>query len=167
MLGYLSTIAKDTLNDRYAKLRFLIGEYDVVAYNSVEAKAWVKVGKGSASYSLEDTFITENVEIFRKNDIISMHNTIGCDIEKDAFNMHSIDYTSGSMDIYRGCVMKGRLVFCNKNSTIKSTNEFGDSFNFKLIYNQLSLTENELIVGCSKDNCKTWSPYIKNVYKRK
>ena len=167
MLGYMSTIAKDTLNDRYAKLRFLIGEYDVVTYSSAEDNAWVRAGKGSAKYSIENTFITENVEIFRKNDIISMHNTIGCDVEKESFNMQTLDYTSGIMDTYRGSVINEMLVFCNKSSDIKTINEFGNSFSFKLIYKQLSLIENELIVGYSKDNCKTWSPYIKNIYKRK
>ena len=96
-----------------------------------------------------------------------MHNTIGCDVEKESFNMQTLDYTSGIMGIYRGNFMNEKLVFCNKSSDIKTINEFGDLFSFKLIYKQLSLTENELIVGYSKDNCKTWSPYIKNVYTRK
>jgi len=167
MLGYMSAIAKDTLNDRYAKLRFLIGEYNVIAYNSVQSNGWVRAGRGLASYSLEDTFITEKVEIFRKNSVITMHNTIGCDLEKDAFNMQTLDFSSGVMDIYKGCINNEKIIFCNKNSEIRTANEFGDSFHFKLIYKQLSLTENELIVGCSKDNGKTWFPYIKNIYKRK
>ena len=83
--------------------------YDVITYSSAEANAWVKSGKGTASYFLEDTFITENVEIYRKNDIISMHNTIGCDVEKESFNMQTLDYTSGSMDIYRGNVINEML----------------------------------------------------------
>jgi len=167
MLGYISTITKETLNDRYAKLRFLIGEYDVVAYNSIESSAWIKAGQGKASYTLNDTFITESVKIFKKGDTIEMLNTIGCDNEKDTFNMQTLDYSSGVMDIYKGTVRDDILIFCNRNSKIKTTNEFGDSFCFKLIYKQLSLTENELVVGYSKDNGNTWFPYIKNIYKRK
>lgn len=167
MLGYMSTITKEALNDRYAKLRFLIGEYDVVAYNSVESNAWIKAGTGTASYSLEDSFITEKVEIFRKNSVISMLNTIGCDVEKDTFNMQTLDYTSGIMDIFKGTINNDILIFCNNDSVIKTKNEFGDSFKFKLIYKQLSLNENELVVGCSKDDGKTWFPFIKNIYKRK
>ena len=167
MLGYISAIAKDTLNDRYSKLHFLIGEYTVVAYNFVESSVWVKAGQGKASYSLTDAFITEDVEIYNKNSVITMHNTIGSNIEKDAFNMQTLDYSSGLMDIYKGSIINERLVFCNKTSEIKTSNEFGDSFNFKLIYKQLSLTENELVVGYSKDNGKTWVPYIKNIFIRK
>jgi hypothetical protein len=96
-----------------------------------------------------------------------MLNTIGCDNEKDTFNMQTLDYSSGVMDIYKGTVRDDILVFCNRNSKIKTTNEFGDSFCFKLIYKQLSLTENELVVGYSKDNGNTWFPYIKNIYRRK
>lgn len=163
----MSTITKDAINGRYSKLRFLIGEYDVVAYNSVESNAWIRAGKGTASYSLEDSFITEKVEIIRKNGIISMHNTVGCDFEKDTFNMQTLDYTSGIMDIFKGTIKNDILIFCNNESGIKTKNEFGDSFKFKLIYKQLSLIENELVVGCSKDDGKTWFPFIKNIYKRK
>ena len=167
MLGYMSTITKDAINDRYSKLRFLLGEYDVVAFNSVESNAWIRAGKGTAIYSLEDSFITEKVEIIRKNSVISMHNTIGCDAEKDTFNMQTLDYTSGIMDIFKGTINNDILIFCNNESGIKTKNEFGDSFKFKLIYKQLSLIENELVVGCSKDDGKTWFPFIKNIYKRK
>jgi len=168
MLGYMSTVARDILDDRYAKLRFLMGEYDVVAYDSLESNAWIKAGKGTASYDLEDAFITEKVEIYRKNSVISMHNTIGCNTEKDTFHMQTIDYSSGVMDVYKGTLRNDVLTFCNKESQISTRkNEFGDAFNFKLIYRQLSLTENQLIVGCSKDGCKTWFPLIKNIYKKK
>ena len=167
MLGYISTIAEDTINNRYAQLRFLIGTYDVVAYNSIESSAWMKAGKGKASYTLADTFITEKVEIFKKDGTIAMHNTIGSDSQKDTFNMQTIDYSSGIMDIYTGSVRDGILVFCNRDSKIKTVDKFGNSFCFKLIYKQLSLTENELVVGYSKDNGSTWFPYIKNIYTRR
>ena len=163
----MSATAKDTLNDRYTKLGFLIGEYDVMAYNSLESSAWIESGRGTATYALAEAFITENVEIYKNDSTIVMHNTIGCDIEKDAFNMQTLDYNSGLMDIYEGSITNGILVFCNRNSKIKTTDEFGDSFCFKLIYKQLSITQNELVVGYSKDNGKTWIPYIKNIYHRK
>ncbi len=167
MLGYMSAITKETQNDRYSKLHFLIGEYDVIAYNAIESSAWIKAGQGKANYSLSDTFITENVEIFKKDGAIAMHNTIGCDVEKDAFNMQTLDYSSGVMDIYKGSVRDNIVIFCNRNSKINLSTEFADSFCFKLIYKQLSLTENELVVGYSKDNGNTWFPYIKNKYHRK
>jgi hypothetical protein len=167
MLGYMSAIAKDIANEHYTKLRFLIGDYDVVAYNSIESSAWIKAGQGKASYVLEDSFITENVEVYRRNSVVTMRNTIGSDIEKDTFNLQTLDYSSGLMDMYRGCVKNDIIFFCNSNSEIKKTNINGDSFCFKLIYKQLSLIQNELVVGYSKDNGKTWVPYIKNIYSRK
>jgi len=165
MLGYMSTIAKDALNDHYSKLRFLLGEYDVVAYNSVDHRAWVVSGNGTANYTLEDKFIVEKVEIFRQDITISMHNTIGRDSKKESFHMQTLDISSGIMDIYQGDIKGNVLTFHNIESTINAKNE--DSLNFKLIYKQLSNTENELIVGCSRDNGKTWFPFLKNHYKKK
>jgi len=167
MLGYNSTIVKNRTSTNFEKLHFLIGEYDVLAYNSLESSAWIRAGRGEASYSLSNAFITENVEIHKKGSIISMHNRIGSCSEKETFNMQTLDYGSGEMDVYKGSILNEKLVFCNSNSNIKMTNEFGNSFNFKLIYKQLSSIENELIVGCSKDNGRTWFPYIKNIYTRK
>ena len=165
MLGYMSTITKDALNDGYSKLRFLIGDYDVIAYNSIDHRAWVESGNGTASYTLEDKFLIEKVEIFRKDVIISMHNTIGRDSEKESFHMQTLDITSGIMDIYKGNIKDNVLTFHNIDSTINTQNK--DSLNFKLIYKQLSNFENELIVGCSRDNGKTWFPFLKNHYRKK
>jgi hypothetical protein len=161
----MPTITKDALNDGYSKLRFLIGEFDVVAYNSLEHRAWVESGKGTANYTLEDKFLIEKVEIFRKDVSISMHNTIGRDSEKESFHMQTLDISSGIMDIYKGDINNNVLTFHNIDSTINTQNK--DSLNFKLIYKQLSNTENELIVGWSRDNGKTWFPYLKNHFKKK
>lgn len=162
MLGYSPTIDQNVLDNPLSHLYFLIGDYDVIAYNSLEHRAWVESGKGTASYTLEDKFLIEKVEIFRNDMVISMHNTIGKNSEKESFHMQTLDITSGIMDIYRGDIKDNVLTFNNIDSTINSKNE--DSLNFKLIYKQLSNSENELIVGFSRDNGKTWFPYLKNKY---
>lgn len=162
MLGYSPAIVKNVLDNPLSNLYFLIGDYDVVAYNSIEHIAWVESGKGTANYTLEDKFLIEKIEIFTKDMAISMHNTIGKDSEKESFHMQTLDISSGIMDIYKGDVKDNVLTFHNIDSTINSKNE--DSLNFKLIYKQLSNSENELIVGCSRDNGKTWFPYLKNKY---
>jgi hypothetical protein len=162
MLGYMPTITQNTINDGYSKLQFLIGDYDVIAYNSIEHRAWVESGRGTANYTLEDKFLIEKVEIIRNDLTISMHNTIGRDSEKESFHMQTLDISSGIMDIYKGVIKENILTFHNIDSTINSKNQ--DSLNFKLIYKQLTNSENELIVGCSRDNGKTWFPYLKNKY---
>ena len=156
---------KNVLVKPLSNLYFLIGDYDVKAYNSIDHRAWIESGKGTANYTLEDKFLIEKVEIFKKDMTISMHNTIGRDSEKESFHMQTLDITSGIMDIYKGDITDNVLIFTNIDSTINTKNE--DSLSFKLIYKQLSNSENELIVGCSRDNGKTWFPFIKNHYRKK
>lgn len=156
---------KNVLVKPLSNLYFLIGDYDVKAYNSIDHRAWIESGNGTANYTLEDKFLIEKVEIFKKDMTISMHNTIGRDSEKESFHMQTLDITSGIMDIYKGDITDNVLIFTNIDSTINTKNE--DSLSFKLIYKQLSNAENELIVGCSRDNGKTWFPYIKNHYRKK
>lgn len=167
MLGYMSTITKEVINNHFSVLHFLIGDFDVISYDSIESSAWIKTGKGVASYKLEGTFITEKVEIVKKNDIVSMNNTMACDAVKNSFNMQTLNYSTGVMDIYKGLVNENVLIYDNIDSVIKAKNNFGDTFNFKLIYKQLSTAENELVVGYSKDGGKTWFPFTKNKYLRK
>lgn len=167
MLEYTSIVKKGILHDRLDRLRFLIGNFKVTAYDSVSSKGWFKTGYGSANFSLEDTFIKEKVNITRGTDIIRMENTIGCDIEKNSFKMQTLDINSGVMDIYRGFLIDRVLTFNNIDSGIRTKNEYDEWFSFKLIYKQISPSENELIIGCSKDNGKTWFPFLKNYYKKK
>jgi len=167
MLGYMSTINKETLNNRFSKIHYLIGDFNVVVYSSMPSSGWIKSGEGSASYNFEDTFITEKIKLVKENSIITMDNTIGCDLEKNTFKLFTLDTDSGKMDVFKGSVNEGILTFCNLTSGLKDENEPEESYCFKLIYKQLSELENELVVGCSKDNGKTWFPFLKNHYKRK
>jgi len=167
MLGYMPAIAKEIISNRFTNIHFLIGDFNVVVYNSIQSVGWVKTGTGSAIFSLEDVYINEEIKIIKENGVIVMHNTIGCNIEKDAYNLFTLDTDSGAMDVYKGALSSKVLTFNNIDSEIKTKNEYGDWYTFKLIYKQISSLENELIVGCSKDNGKTWFPFIKNRYLRK
>lgn len=167
MLGTISTISKRSVANQFDKIRFLIGDFHVTAFNSDASKGWFQSGQGKASFILEDTFITEKVEIIRENESFVMNNTLGCDQEKDSYNMQTLNISSGNMDIFRGAIQNGVLLLTNESSELKMKNDNGDLLQFKLIYKQLSLSENELIIGCSKDNGDTWIPLLKNLYKRK
>ena len=165
MLGYISSIDKEILVNPLLTLDFLIGEYDVITYSPVEYKAWVEAGNGTASYILDDKFLVEEVEIFRNDNTISMRNTIGQDFEKETFYMQTLDNSSGIMDIYKGDLINNVLIFSNIGSTINKHDSY--LLNFKFVYKQLSELENELIIGCSRDNGKTWFPFLKNHYRKK
>ena len=163
----MSTINKEVLNDRFNMIRYLIGDFDVQVFSSLPTKGWVQTGEGSASYHLEDTFILEKTRLVKENRIITMNNTIGCDTEKDTFRLFTLDTDIGAMNVFKGNVIDNILIFNNIESDIKIKNEYGDCYAFKLIYKQLSELENELVVGCSKDEGKTWFPFLKNRYLRK
>jgi len=167
MLDYMSTINKEVLNNRFSKIRYLIGNFDVVVYSYMSSIGWVKTGSGSASFSLENTFITEKVKLLNENSVITMNNTIGCDLEKDSFRLFALDIGLGKMDVFKGAILEGRLTFCSVDSDLKQKDMYQDVLCYKLMYKQLSELENELVVGCSKDNGKTWFPFLKNYYKRK
>jgi len=167
MLGYVSAIDNKILNDRFNKIHYLIGDYDVTVYSSILSQGWVNSGSGSASFLLGDTFITEKVKLTNKNNIITMSNTIGCDEEKDSFKLVALDIGLGKMNVFTGSILHGILTFCSLESDLKNEDKSEDVLCFKLIYKKLSDLENELVVGCSKDNGKTWYPFLKNNYKRK
>lgn len=167
MLGYMSTVNKEVLNSRFCKIHYLIGDFDVVVYSSMPSSGWVKTGSGSAIFSLENTFITEKVKLTNENSIITMDNTIGCDLERNTFKLFTLDIGLGNMNVFKGTILDGILTFCSIDSGLKNRDGYDDSLCFKLIYKQLSEFENELVVGCSKDNGKTWFPFLKNNYKRR
>lgn len=167
MLGYTSTAKREFIDSRYAKVRFLIGDYHVQAFNSNPSKGWYKSGSGTANFIFSETFIKEKVNIKKEGGLISMDNTIGFHTENELLNMHTLDLNSGIMDIYKGQVYEGLLTFNNLESSLKAKNKYGVWLTFKLIYKQLSILENELVVGCSKDNGSTWVPFLKNLYRRK
>jgi len=167
MLGYLPTINTDLLNDRLEKVRHLTGDFHLVVYNSIQHDiGWVKTGEGSSSIIYDNSFIKENVNVTMGAKKIRMNNTLACDIEKDTFKLMTLDDTTGVMDVYGGEISDGLLTFCNKALETTVEKEDEDSICLKLIYKRISAKENELVVGCSKNNGKTWFPYLKTVYKR-
>ncbi len=83
MLGYMPTFDDEILNGRFDKIRYLIGDFTLVVYSAFqESLGWVKFGEGSSSVIYENSFITEDVEVIKNNNKITMHNTLAYNAEK-------------------------------------------------------------------------------------
>jgi len=168
MLGYMPTINNEVLSDRFDKIRYLIGDYKLVVYSAFqESLGWVKTGEGSSSVIYENSFITENVEVIKNNNKITMHNTLAYNVGKDTFKLLTLGNNTGEMDVFNGVISDELLTFCSIQQEMKTDNEDDGSLCIKLIYKRISEIENELVVGSSKDKGKTWRPILKTVYKRK
>lgn len=165
MLGYLSTNDSNISSVGLHRINYLIGEFNVLVY-MYQSDFWTKVGSGVSSISTSDKLVTEKIEIVKGDELISMNNTFGHESSED-YKMLTLDLTSGTMDVYKGKILGEKLVFCNSESSGKPANSFGETYTFKLIYNQISEEENQVVIGRSKDEGKTWVPYLKSVYKRK
>ena len=166
MYAYLSTNGAHTYDEQFKRIDHLLGDFDVTIY-SYKSNFWRQVGNGRSAITNSKKLITEKIEIVKEYDeVIVMNNTFGCE-RNDNYKLLTLDLTSGFMDVYKGKILGEKLIFCNSDSNTKLTNDFGDSYTFKLIYDQLSSSENQLVVGRSKDNGHTWCPFVKMVYKRK
>lgn len=165
MLGYISTNDSKVSSAGLHRINYLIGEFNVLVY-LYQSDVWTEVGKGISSISASDKLVSEKIEIKRGDKLISMNNTFGHESLED-YKMLALDLTSGSMDVYKGKIQDEKLIFCNTDSPSKPVNVLGNAYTFKLIYNQLSEQENQVVIGRSKDAGKTWIPYLKSLYKRK
>ncbi len=168
MLGYMPTFDDEILNGRFDKIRYLIGDFTLVVYSAFqESLGWVKFGEGSSSVIYENSFITEDVEVIKNNNKITMHNTLAYNAEKDTFKLLTLGNNTGEMDVFNGVISDEVLTFCSLQPEMKMDKEYDETLCIKLIYKRISEIENELVVGSSKDNGKTWRPFLKTVYKRK
>ena len=166
MLSYMPTITEDAIYNRFSSINFLVGSYNIEVFSYVHAKGWVKSGVGSSEFVMEDTFITEKVKLNKENCIVNLTNTIARDESNKAFRLLSLDIPMGSIDFYKGEIKNETLIFNNLESDTKIKNKYGEDVSFKLIYKTLSENKNELVVGYTKDNGKTWNPFVKNIYTR-
>ena len=168
MLGYMPTITDDVLKGRFDKIRYLIGDFSLVVYSAIqESLGWVKTGEGRSSITYDNSFITENVEVIKNNNKITMHNTLAYNVGKDTFKLLTLGNNTGEMDVFNGVISDEVLIFCSIQPEMRMDNEDDGSLCIKLIYKRISEIENELVVGSSKDKGKTWRPFLKTVYKRK
>ena len=165
MLGSISTDNSKISSAGLHRIQYLVGEYNVLVY-SYHSEFWSKVGSGASIIKASDKLVTEKIELLKGGELVSMNNTFGYQGSED-YKMMALDLTSGSMDVYSGKIEEENLIFCNLQSSTASSNEYDSSFCFKLIYNQLSEEENQVVIGRSEDGGKTWVPYLKTVYKRK
>ncbi|MDY7396388.1 hypothetical protein UMM65_14145 [Aureibaculum sp. 2210JD6-5] len=163
----MPTFTDDEISNRFSKISFLVGSYTIEVYSYSLAEGWVKSGEGSSECLIKDTFITEKVKLNKENCIVNLSNTIGCDLLDDSFRLLSLDIPLGSIDVYKGKIENDTLIFTNLDSDTKAKSKSGEEVSFKLIYKALSASENELVVGYTKDKGKTWCPFVKNVYIRK
>lgn len=164
----MPTFKDEVLNGRFDKIRYLIGDFSLVVYSAFqESLGWVKSGEGSSSIIYENSFITENVEVIKNNNKITMQNTVAYNSEKDAFKLLTLGNNTGEMDVFNGVISDEVLIFCSIQPEMRTDNEDDGSLCIKLIYKRISEIENELVVGSSKDKGKTWRPFLKTVYKRK
>ncbi len=166
MLRYLSTDDSKVSSAGLRRINYMIGEFNVLVY-LYQADFWTKVGSGIASVSGSDKLVTEKIEIIKGDELVAMNNSFGHDDYSEGYKMLTLDLTSGAMDVYKGKMYDEKLIFCNSDSVPTPADEQGDTYCFKLIYNQLSEEENQVVIGRSKDKGKTWIPYLKSVYKRK
>ena len=165
MLGYISTNGSNSSNAALHRINYLVGEFNVLVY-LYQADFWTKVGAGNSSIKASDKLVTEKIEIQKGDELISMNNTFGHE-SSEFYKMMALDLTSGTMDIYKGKFLDEKLVFCNADTPLRTTNAHDEHCSFKLIYNQLSENENQVVIGRSNDEGKTWIPYLKSIYKRK
>ena len=168
MLGYTPFINRDTIKDRFENISYLIGNFDLVVYSPLQQSlGWVKTGIGSSSFSYKNSFISETVEVIKENMRFTLNNTLALDLENDTFKLLTLRNNTGQMEIFKGVVSENILTFRNKESKSEINNVENNSYCTKLFYKRISAFKNELVVGSSKDQGKTWLPYSKTVYKRK
>ncbi len=167
MLSYMPNYIDEEVSNRFGNIRFLVGKYDIDVYSYNLIKGWVKSGNGNSNCLIEEAFIIEKVVLSKEECFVNLNNTIGFDVIDSSFRLMSFDKATGSIDVYKGVIENNTLIFTNLDSDIKTKNKSGEEISFKLIYKDLSASENELIVGYTKDKGKTWCPFVKNIYKRK
>lgn len=165
MLGYISTNDSRISSAGLHKINYLIGEFNVLVY-LFQSDLWTKIGTGISSISSSDKLVTEKIEIIKGDQTIFMNNTFAQQ-EVEEYKMLALDLTSGTMDVYQGKIFDEKLIFCNSDTKTSTATIQKDIVTFKLIYNQISQYENQVVIGRSKDAGKTWIPYLKSVYRRK
>ncbi len=163
MLGYLSTNKQEASINHLDSINYLLGNYNVALY-MYQSDFWTKVGVGKSKISFNDKLMSEEIEILKGDEVIAINNTIGHD-DSDCYKMLNMNMTTGTMEVYKGKLLDEKLVFCNSDSTSNRSND--TSYVFKMIYNQLSKSENQVVIGRSKDEGRTWIPFIKTHYIRK
>ncbi|MCK0129955.1 hypothetical protein MWU59_00420 [Flavobacteriaceae bacterium F08102] len=163
MLGYMSAANAKVFQNCFSAVQFLIGEYAVEVYSYSETEGWFHSGNGKSRVYKEDNVIFENLQVTKENVFIHFQNTMVVNSETNNYKLMSLDLVEGRIDTYLGSENKGVLTFLNGENT-KGLDK--PKYLFKLIYKELSSSTVSLIIGCSKDDGKTWLPFVKNLYNR-
>ncbi|RPD96006.1 hypothetical protein EGM88_11105 [Aureibaculum marinum] len=163
----MPTFAEEEVINRFNNLSFLVGDFNISVYSYNLTKGWIQSGKGNSECKIEETFITEKVKLNKEDCNVCLNNTIAFDVVDSSYRLMSFDKTLGSVDVYKGTISNETIIFNNLDSEYKTKNKLGEDISFKLIYKRLSATENELVVGYTKNKGRTWFPFVKNIYTRK
>ncbi|MEL7120278.1 MAG: hypothetical protein AAFO07_12580 [Bacteroidota bacterium] len=153
---------------RIDELNFLLGEFDVTVMLPQQDKSWKQGGEGTASFYpiLDDTFIREDLDLTFGQGTLTMSNSIGRDGRMNQLRMIAMDKEFATIDIYKGELNAGKLIFNNLTSDIPALTPEGKRVSFKITYSQLSKQKNESLVEITYDEGRTWTPYSKQIFKR-
>jgi|GEM_PF-3858017 len=163
MLGYMSAVNAKAFQNRFSDIRFLLGDFRVEVYSYRESEGWYHSGQGESKIYIEDNVMFESLQLTKEHTIVHIQNTIVFDHPSNQYKLMSLDLAEGSIDTYQGVEKAGVLTFHNyKDPKVSSHVEYV----FKLIYKEISDNTLSLIIGCSKDQGKTWLPFVKNLYHR-
>jgi len=148
---------------------FLLGEYEVISMRPDGKGGWSEAGKGQASFYpiLEGTFVRQEVTTKLGNASLTMNNTFGIDGRSGQMRLLALDREYSTMDVYHGTINDQSLVFSNLESDTPARTPDGTPISFRLSYQSISDSENQLTVELTTDEGKTWQPYARNRFLRK
>ena len=153
---------------KHEKLKFLLGDYEVVANSPDGQGGWKATGSGKASFFtiLEGTFVRETIVTSGQMGTLTMDNTIGFDGRTQTLRLIALDKEYSTMDVYHGKIEQNKLILDNLKSDAKFILDNGEEWSFKLTYEMISEDQNQLVVEFTKDDGKTWLPFAKNLFNR-
>jgi hypothetical protein len=162
--NYNTTSSKSQID----KIDYLFGNFEVSLYNfNSQYLIWTKSGKGFSKISVDKSLISENLKLSKENNFQVLNNILAFNRDDNVFRLLSINEYSGNIDVYCGSLEETTLVLKSVDLSYNLNTDKRNSICTKLMYKQLSKLQNELVIGYSFDNCKTWKPYLKALYRRK
>lgn len=151
------------LNPNLKDFEVLLGEYNMEVFIPQPDGTWKSVGKGEAKIKtiLGGTFMRKEAVSKMGNSELTMESTIGFDIKAQKPKLLALDKEYGVIDSYEGKVESDKIIFDNLASGVRFETKNGDKLSFRLTFSKIKETSHEFLVEFSKDEGKTWLPYVK------
>lgn len=151
------------LNPQLKGFESLLGEYDMEIFAPQRDKTWKFVGKGEAKIKtiLGGTFMRKEAISKMGNTEITMESTIGFDKKANKPTLLALDKEYGVIDFYEGSIENAKIIFDNLASDMRFETQNGDKLSFRLTFSKIEEKSHEFLVEFSKDEGKTWLPYVK------